>query len=127
MRLRALVDDGILEKVPYQEPGARARDEYRLTDKGLDLYPVLVGLLQWGDKYLADDEGPSLTLTQVNGDGTATTLALTDVLVSSWSAGGSVASEGASENVSFVFGKVCLTDGASGAKFCFDVKANTKL
>ena len=62
-RLAHLVEHGILRRVPYQEPGQRQRYEYRLTDKGLDLYPVLVGLLEWGDKYLADDEGPSVVLT----------------------------------------------------------------
>lgn len=62
-RLAHLVENGILRRVPYQEPGQRQRYEYRLTGKGLDLYPVLVGLLQWGDKYLADDDGPSVVLT----------------------------------------------------------------
>ena len=38
-RLGMLVDNGILRRVPYREPGARARDEYRLTAKGFDLYP----------------------------------------------------------------------------------------
>ena len=60
-RLAHLVDNGILRREPYQEPGQRQRHEYRLTRKGLDLYPVLVGLLQWGDKYLADDD-PSVVL-----------------------------------------------------------------
>ena len=62
-RLAHLVEHGILRRVPYQEPGQRQRYEYRLTQKGLDLYPVLAGLLQWGDKYLADAEGPSVVLT----------------------------------------------------------------
>jgi DNA-binding HxlR family transcriptional regulator len=62
-RLGELVEHEILRRVPYQEPGQRQRYEYRLTQKGLDLYPVLVGLLEWGDKYLADDEGPSVVLT----------------------------------------------------------------
>lgn len=62
-RLGHLVQHGVLKKVPYQEPGQRQRHEYRLTQKGLDLYPVLAGLLQWGDKYLADEDGPSVTLT----------------------------------------------------------------
>lgn len=61
-RLAHLVEHGILRRVPYQEPGKRHRHEYRLTQKGLDLYPVLAGLLQWGDKYLADP-GPSVVLT----------------------------------------------------------------
>ena len=65
-----------------------------------------------------------LTLTQSNSDGTVTTLALTDVIVSSWQASGSVGSEAATESASFAFAKVCLTDGASGSKFCYDLKAN---
>ena len=67
---------------------------------------------------------PSLTLTQSNSDGTATTLSLTDVRVTGWQASGSTASEAATESVSFAFAKVCLADGASGARFCFDVAAN---
>jgi DNA-binding HxlR family transcriptional regulator len=62
-RLAHLVENEVLRRVPYQEPGQRQRYEYRLTQKGLDLYPVLMSLLEWGDKYLADDEGPSVTLT----------------------------------------------------------------
>ena len=62
-RLAHLVEHGILRRVPYQEPGQRQRYEYRLTEMGLDLYPVLVGLLEWGDKYLADDDGPPVGLT----------------------------------------------------------------
>ena len=57
-RLALLVDQGILRKEPYQLPGERARHEYRLTAKGLDLYPVLVAVATWGDRYLADPEGP---------------------------------------------------------------------
>jgi len=56
-RLRRLVDAGILRKEPYREPGARSRMEYRLTEKGLDLYPVLLALQTWGDRYLAGPEG----------------------------------------------------------------------
>jgi DNA-binding HxlR family transcriptional regulator len=58
-RLALLVDQGILRRQPYQEPGARVRDEYRLTEKGMDLYPILVALKQWGDRYLADPDGSS--------------------------------------------------------------------
>ena len=43
-RLDQLVADGLLRREPYQEPGQRRRHEYRLTDKGLDLYPVLLAL-----------------------------------------------------------------------------------
>ena len=52
-RLSRLVAEGLLRRVPYQERGQRARLEYRLTGKGLDLYPVLVSLMEWGDKYAA--------------------------------------------------------------------------
>ncbi len=59
-RLRRLVDAGILRREPYRDPGARSRFEYRLTEKGLDLYPVLLALQAWGDRYLADPEGPPI-------------------------------------------------------------------
>lgn len=59
-RLTGLVGQGLLRRQPYREPGARQRHEYRLTDKGLDLWPVLVALLTWGDRYLADPEGSPL-------------------------------------------------------------------
>jgi len=61
-RLASLVAQGMLRRVPYQEPGQRTRHEYRLTEKGLDLYPVLVAMLEWGDRYLSDAEGPALEL-----------------------------------------------------------------
>lgn len=57
-RLAALVDRGILRREPYREDGQRERHEYRLTAQGLDLYPVLVAVARWGDRYLADPEGP---------------------------------------------------------------------
>ena len=62
-RLATLVEHGLLRRQPYQEPGARVRDEYRLTEKGLDLYPVLAAILAWGDKYLGDADGSPLQLT----------------------------------------------------------------
>ncbi len=61
-RLASLVDQGILRRVPYREPGARLRHEYRLTPKGFDLYPVLAALRDWGDRYLIGDEGSPLVL-----------------------------------------------------------------
>lgn len=61
-RLATLVGNGILRRHPYQVPGERAREEYRLTEKGFDLYPVLAAILAWGDRYLGDSDGPSLTL-----------------------------------------------------------------
>jgi DNA-binding HxlR family transcriptional regulator len=62
-RLSRLVDVGLLRRVPYQERGQRARLEYRLTEKGLDLYPVLVSLMEWGDKHAAGPAGPQVQLT----------------------------------------------------------------
>jgi DNA-binding HxlR family transcriptional regulator len=51
-RLSKLVDEGIFERVPY---GPRSdRCDYQLTQKGLDLHVALVGLRQWGDRYLCD-------------------------------------------------------------------------
>src|SRR5215470_6225458 len=62
-RLSRLVADGILRKAPYQEEGQRARSEYRLTEKGIELFPVIAALLAWGDKYAARPGGPSVELT----------------------------------------------------------------
>ncbi len=58
-RLDRLLWEGILEKVPYQ--ARPARYEYRLTEKGLDLWPVIVELLRWGDRYAAPN-GPPIAL-----------------------------------------------------------------
>ncbi|AEF40717.1 winged helix-turn-helix transcriptional regulator [Hoyosella subflava] len=55
-RLRKLVAADILRTEPYREDGRRTRLQYRLTEKGLDLFPVLISLLQWGDRYCADGE-----------------------------------------------------------------------
>ena len=55
-RLGRLVEEGILEKRVYQERPERF--EYRLTDKGVDLWPVLVSLMKWGDRHSPADGGP---------------------------------------------------------------------
>jgi len=60
-RLAGLVTEGLLRRVPYQDPGQRGRHEYRLTRKGLDLYPVLVALNEWGARYYGDAAGSPLT------------------------------------------------------------------
>jgi DNA-binding HxlR family transcriptional regulator len=59
-RLDQLVAAGVLEKVAYQDRPVRF--EYRLTEKGSDLYPVLLSLLRWGDRWLTAGEPPPLTL-----------------------------------------------------------------
>ena len=56
-RLGTLVDAGILRREPYRD-AVRTRDQYRLTEKGLDLYPVLMALRTWADKHDAPAEGP---------------------------------------------------------------------
>ena len=61
-RLATLVEQGILRRVPYQAEGERQRHEYRLTQKGIDLYPTLVALMEWGDRYLSDDAGGAMGL-----------------------------------------------------------------
>ncbi|GAA1395604.1 winged helix-turn-helix transcriptional regulator [Catellatospora coxensis] len=61
-RLAMLVEQGVLRRVPYREPGERERHEYRLTEKGFDLYPVLVAVREWGDRYLADPAGPPVDM-----------------------------------------------------------------
>jgi DNA-binding HxlR family transcriptional regulator len=62
-RLVALVDGGILEKHAYRPAGQRTRQEYRLTVAGLELFPVLVALMQWGDRHVADPDGGSWAVT----------------------------------------------------------------
>lgn len=49
-RLKRLVEEDVLKKVPYQD--RQQRFEYRLTEKGKDLYPVLLSLVKWGDKWM---------------------------------------------------------------------------
>src|SRR5437764_10642951 len=57
-RLRELVDEGLLEREDYREPGQRTRQRYRLTEKGVDLFPALAALMQWGNRWLDDHGGP---------------------------------------------------------------------
>jgi DNA-binding HxlR family transcriptional regulator len=59
-RLSTLVEYGVMEREPYQEPGERQRFAYRLTPAGSELKVVLHALQQWGDKYLPRPEGPSV-------------------------------------------------------------------
>jgi DNA-binding HxlR family transcriptional regulator len=59
-RLRVLVDNGVLARSPYGNHPDRF--EYRLTEKGLELYPVVVSLLTWGDRWMADSDGPPVAL-----------------------------------------------------------------
>ncbi|OKH73867.1 HxlR family transcriptional regulator [Mycobacterium sp. SWH-M3] len=51
-RLNDLVDAGLLERRPYQEPGQRSRDEYVLTRAGVDFMPVVWAMFEWGRNHL---------------------------------------------------------------------------
>lgn len=57
-RLQKLLDSSVLTKVAYQEKPTR--HEYRLTPKGLELYPVIMSIVHWGDSHMADKKGPPL-------------------------------------------------------------------
>jgi hypothetical protein len=61
------VEEGILEKRVYQEKPER--HEYFLTQKGLDLWPVLIALIGFGDKHLSDPEGPPVEIRHKGCDG----------------------------------------------------------
>jgi DNA-binding HxlR family transcriptional regulator len=65
-RLATLVDYGVMERGPYQDPGARSRFEYRLTPAGRELQTLLAALQQWGDDHLPWPDGPSI-LRRVRG------------------------------------------------------------
>jgi DNA-binding HxlR family transcriptional regulator len=59
-RLERLVDQGVLERKLYSERPRRY--EYLLTEKGLDLWPTVVALMQWGDRHAAPAGGPAVVL-----------------------------------------------------------------
>jgi DNA-binding HxlR family transcriptional regulator len=68
-RLARLVEAGILRREPYKDT-TRTREEYRLTQKGIDFYPVLRALADWGDTYQAED-GPFLVYRHKGCGGTS--------------------------------------------------------
>ncbi len=51
-RLSELVELGLLRRQPYREPGQRSRDEYVLTDAGIDFMPVVWAMFEWGRRHL---------------------------------------------------------------------------
>ena len=59
-RLNKLVRNGVIRRAPYQDRPVRYA--YRLTEKGLDLYPVLVSLMRWGDRWMVRENGPPVRL-----------------------------------------------------------------
>ena len=64
-RLKKLVGEFVLVKVPYQQRPRRY--EYRLTQKGLDLYPIVMAIVHWGDVYMAGKKGCPLDSTGIAG------------------------------------------------------------
>jgi DNA-binding HxlR family transcriptional regulator len=69
-RLNRLVDEEILKRVPYQERPVRF--EYRLTEKGRALWPVMMTLMQWGDRYYGEEAGPPVIVRHRDCGGTVT-------------------------------------------------------
>jgi DNA-binding HxlR family transcriptional regulator len=59
-RLKAMVEAGVLERRRYQE--RPERHEYVLTQKGLELYPIFIAMMRWGDRWLSGGDGPPLVL-----------------------------------------------------------------
>jgi DNA-binding HxlR family transcriptional regulator len=59
-RLRRLTQEDILTRVEYQK--SPRRYEYRLTDKGRDVYPILATMAAWGERWLTGPEGTPLVL-----------------------------------------------------------------
>ncbi len=57
-RLKRLVEEGVVRREPYQD--RPPRHEYRLTEKGLALHPVMMAIVHWGDTWCAGEEGPPL-------------------------------------------------------------------
>jgi DNA-binding HxlR family transcriptional regulator len=64
-RLASLVDEGILRKERYQDHPMRY--EYRLTEKGRDLFPILTAMLAWGDKWQSRGDPPVRLVHEVCG------------------------------------------------------------
>jgi DNA-binding HxlR family transcriptional regulator len=57
-RLRKLTEHGVLERRAYQAHPERF--EYSLSEKGIDLYPILLAIVGWGDRWMSDEAGPPM-------------------------------------------------------------------
>jgi DNA-binding HxlR family transcriptional regulator len=62
-RLKTLTEAGILKRVEYRESEQRARAEYHLDEKGLDLFTTIYALSQWGDRWMPPPDGPAAKVT----------------------------------------------------------------
>jgi DNA-binding HxlR family transcriptional regulator len=63
-RLSELVELGLLKRQPYHEPGQRRRDEYVVTEAGIDFMPVVWAMFEWGRRHLPGRH--RLRLTHLN-------------------------------------------------------------
>ena len=64
-RLRQLVDNGLLERQPYQEQGQRTRYEYAITERGRAVFPIVAALVQFADG-LPREPGPMVVLSHAD-------------------------------------------------------------
>jgi DNA-binding HxlR family transcriptional regulator len=69
-RLAELVDLGLLTRQPYREPGQRTRDEYVLTEAGIDFMPVVWAMFEWGQRHLPGRNRLRLTHVGCGADAT---------------------------------------------------------
>jgi DNA-binding HxlR family transcriptional regulator len=69
-RLSELVDLGLMTRQPYREPGQRTRDEYVLTDAGIDFMPVVWSMFEWGRRHLPGPNRLRLTHLDCGADAT---------------------------------------------------------
>ncbi len=67
-RLQALVESGVLTRVPYHRPGDRAREAYEPTPAGVDLKLPLVALMQWGEAHTRGEGSPATVITDAAGE-----------------------------------------------------------
>lgn len=69
-RLNHLVESGIMEKYVAREGGVR--QHYRLTAKGRDLLPIMIAMMQWGDRWAGGDKGaPVIAIDRTSGSALA--------------------------------------------------------
>lgn len=66
-RLGKLVDCGLMARRPYQEPGARTRHAYVLTDAGKSLALTLLALAQWGEEHILNAPAPVEIVDKTSG------------------------------------------------------------
>jgi len=58
-KLNYMIDEELIHKKPYQEPGERARFSYHFTLKGAELSKVIIALLEWGNRHMVEGDAPT--------------------------------------------------------------------